>query len=127
MSYPYLSDLINHFLGTHIYLPIAMFGSFVALAIITASWIGKKEVMRYEQLGLLPQAITKTKQPIAPHLLISDLTMICALFGILGARLFHILEYPAEFLRDPAAMIFTRNGLSIYGGLIVGALAGAVF
>lgn len=127
MSYPYLSDLINHLFGTNIQLPIAMFGAFVALAIITAAWVGKKEVIRFEQLGKLPRVVTSGINPIATHLLISDLATICAIFGVIGARIFHLLEYPREFLQDPVAMIFSRDGFSIYGGLILGAIAGAVF
>jgi len=127
MSYPNLSDLINHLLGTNIQLPIAMFGAFVALAIITAAWIGKKEVMRFEQSGKLPASIISGNKSIATHVLVSDLAMICAIFGVIGARIFHLLEYPREFLQDPFAMIFSREGFSIFGGLIVGAIAGAVF
>ncbi|WP_082191625.1 prolipoprotein diacylglyceryl transferase [Cellvibrio sp. pealriver] len=127
MSYPYLSDLINDIFGTNIHLPIAMFGAFVALAIATAAWIGKKEVIRFEQCGLLPTHIKYRNKETATHELVSDLAVICAIFGIIGARLFHLLEYPREFIQNPAAMIFSRDGFSIYGGLIVGAIAGAIF
>src|SRR5690606_3779525 len=48
-------------------------------------------------------------------------------FGILGARVFHILEYPQEFLQNPWGMIFSRDGLSIYGGLIFGVVSGAIY
>ncbi|HEY0893409.1 MAG TPA: prolipoprotein diacylglyceryl transferase family protein [Cellvibrio sp.] len=127
MSYPYLSDLINHLFGTNIQLPIAMFGAFVALAIITAAWVGKKEVMRFERLGKLPATVISGNKSIATHLLVSDLAMICAIFGVIGARIFHLLEYPREFIQDPLAVIFSRDGFSIYGGLILGAIAGAIF
>lgn len=127
MSYPYLSDLINHLFGTNIQLPIAMFGAFVALAIITAAWVGKKEVIRFERLGKLPATVMSDNKSIAPHLLVSDLAMICAIFGVIGAHIFHLLEYPRELLQDPIAMIFSLDGFSIYGGLILGAIAGAVF
>lgn len=127
MSYPYLSDLINHLFGTNSQLPIAMFGAFVALAIITAAWVGKKEVIRFERLGKLPATVMSDNKSIAPHLLVSDLAMICAIFGVIGAHIFHLLEYPRELLQDPIAMIFSLDGFSIYGGLILGAIAGAVF
>ncbi len=127
MSYPYLSDVINHFFGTHIQLPIAMFGTFVALAIIVAAWIGKKEVMRFEQRELLPSLVKSGNKNLAPHLLVSDLAMVGAIFGVLGARIFHLLEYPHEFIQNPLAMIFSRDGFSIFGGLILGVIAGAVF
>lgn len=127
MSYPYFSDLINHLFGTNIHLPIAMFGAFVALAIITAAWLGKKEVMRFEQRGLIPTAIISGGERVATHLLVSDLAMVGAIFGVIGARIFHLLEYPHEFMQNPLAMTFARDGFSIFGGLIFGGLAGAVF
>jgi phosphatidylglycerol:prolipoprotein diacylglycerol transferase len=40
---------------------------------------------------------------------------------------FHIIDYPTQFLADPSAMIFTRAGFSIYGGLFFGIAAGALF
>ncbi len=127
MSYPYLGDLLNALFGTNLYIPIATFGGMVAIAIIVASTIAKKEVIRCENLGILPQTIPNSSPSIPTHQLVSGLTMVCAFSGIFGARLFHILEYPTEFLADPLAMIFSRQGLSIYGGLIVGAIGGAVF
>ncbi len=127
MSYPYLSDLINYFFGTQWSIPIATFGAFVAMAIIIASFVGKKEIIRFENEKRLPAQVFSSKGLIPTHQLITDLAMVSALSGIVGARLFHIFEYPAEFLEDPVSMIFSRHGLSIYGGLIVGVFAGIVF
>jgi len=53
--------------------------------------------------------------------------MVCAVFGIIGARIFHILDYPSEFANNPASMIFTRSGFSIYGGLVFGVIAGGFY
>lgn len=127
MSYPYLSDVINQVFGTNIHLPIAMFGAFVALAIVTATWIGKKEIIRFEQSGKLPSLIFFKNKNIAPHDTIADLAMVCAIAGVIGARIFHALEYPRELIQDPIAMIFSRGGFSIYGGLILGGFAGFLF
>ncbi|MFZ6801069.1 prolipoprotein diacylglyceryl transferase [Undibacterium sp. Di24W] len=127
MSFPYLSDVINHLFGTQWTIPIATFGSFVGLAIVIASSVGQKEVRRFEALGLLKNARTAGNNLVPAHQMVSNLTVITALFGVLGARVFHILEYPAEFLHDPMGMIFSRGGLSIYGGLIFGVIAGAIY
>lgn len=127
MSFPYLSDLINEYFGTHWHLPIGMFGLFVAIAIFVAAEVAKKEVRRFETLGFIPSAQLPNDVALPPSAMLSNLTLICAMFGILGARLFHILEYPAEFLANPVEMIFSRAGLSIYGGLICGALAGVIY
>lgn len=61
------------------------------------------------------------------HQLVSDITVIGAIFGVIGARLFHILEYPDQFLADPLAMLLSRQGFTVYGGLIVGVIAGIVY
>lgn len=118
MSYPYLSDYINSIFNTQLNLPIATFGSFVAIAILLGSYVGVMEVKRYEKLSLLPKNTYK---------IVSDLTIISALSGIVGARIFHILEYPSEFLNDPIGMIFSKAGLSIYGGFILGTISGIIY
>lgn len=126
MSYPYISDVLNQVFGTQWNIPIAMFGSFVALAIIISSYVAKREVIRFETLGILPKARLLTHE-VPTHELISNLAMISAIFGILGARIFHILEYPGEFMSSPFGMIFSRGGFSIFGGLIFGVIAGVVY
>jgi len=126
-SYPYLSDILNAWFGTDWYIPIAMFGTFVALALIIASGIARKEFLRYERIGILPSSINTSKGKVSPHQLIQDLVIICVIFGLVGARIFHILDYPSEFLSNPAGMIFSRAGFSIYGGLVFGISAGIMF
>jgi phosphatidylglycerol:prolipoprotein diacylglycerol transferase len=45
---------------------------------------------------------------------------IAGLAGIAGARLYHALESPAEFLADPKSFIFTRFGFAWFGGFLGG-------
>jgi phosphatidylglycerol---prolipoprotein diacylglyceryl transferase len=54
-----------------------------------------------------------------PSLRTPDIIFMAAIFGIIGARLFSILENIPGFLENPAAYIFTGSGMNIYGGLIV--------
>lgn len=126
-SYPYLSDIVNSVFGTQLHIPIAMFGSFVVISLVVGSLVASSEFRRYENHNLLPKSITAQDKQIAPHELIPDLVMVCAIFGILGARVFHILDYPGEFANGPASMIFTRSGFSIYGGLVFGVIAGGCY
>ena len=44
--------------------------------------------------------------------------------GRIGARLFHILGHLDELSQDPRPMIFSRSGLSVFGGLACFCLAG---
>jgi phosphatidylglycerol:prolipoprotein diacylglycerol transferase len=95
-----------------------VFGIVVATAIMLSAWIARKEVRRYEVLGRLPHST---------HTLITDLVFVSVIVGLVGARLFHILDYPDQFMDDPASMIFSRAGFSIYGGLTFGIASGVVF
>jgi phosphatidylglycerol---prolipoprotein diacylglyceryl transferase len=52
MAYPYVTDAINALLGTDIHLPIAMFGLWVAIAIVVAI-----RFTRWEVNGLLPATV----------------------------------------------------------------------
>ncbi|HWW72177.1 MAG TPA: prolipoprotein diacylglyceryl transferase family protein, partial [Duganella sp.] len=63
---------------------------------------------------------------VPPQTVVSDFMVVVMIAGVVGARLFHILEHSQQFMADPLSMIFTRSGLSIFGGLIVGTLAGMV-
>jgi prolipoprotein diacylglyceryl transferase len=68
---------------------------------------------------------TKTGSPkeverlIYPHNRVTDITFVAAISGVLGSRLFSILENMEDFLRDPIGQIFSGSGLTIYGGLIL--------
>jgi prolipoprotein diacylglyceryltransferase len=57
---------------------------------------------------------------VYPHQLVSEITMAAALGGLLGAKIFHLLEYWSDFMADPIGMFFSGSGLTMYGGLIVG-------
>jgi prolipoprotein diacylglyceryl transferase len=57
-----------------------------------------------------------------PHDLIGPITMIAAISGVVGAKLFAVIEDLPAFFADPAGMFFSGSGLAIYGGLIGGFL-----
>jgi phosphatidylglycerol:prolipoprotein diacylglycerol transferase len=48
---------------------------------------------------------------------------IAGLAGIVGARLYHLLEAPREFFADPWPQLFSRFGFAWFGGLIGGFVA----
>ena len=61
---------------------------------------------------------------VYPHQRIGDIVTIAAIFGILGAKIFSNFEEPGgwkSFFADPVGGFF--SGLTIYGGLILGAAA----
>ena len=70
----------------------------------------------------LPKPRVEVKD-IYPHDRIGDITMIAAISGVVGAKVFAIIEDIPALLRDPVGTIFSGGGLAIYGGLIFGFLA----
>lgn len=48
------------------------------------------------------------------------ITLVAALTGILGAKVFHWLEYWEDFVADPIGNLFSASGLTFFGGLICG-------
>jgi phosphatidylglycerol---prolipoprotein diacylglyceryl transferase len=48
---------------------------------------------------------------------------IAGLAGIVGARLYHVLESPAEFFADPWPLLASRFGFAWFGGFLGGFLA----
>jgi phosphatidylglycerol:prolipoprotein diacylglycerol transferase len=135
MSYPMLSDLVRDVTGHDLPLPVPMFGLLVAAALLTTMWLTERELKRLYGAGRIAAAHRRVKQqdgaridePVAPQELVTGLAVAMVGFGIVGARIFHLLEYPQAFLDDPLGMIFTRSGFTIYGGLIFGLTAAAVF
>jgi prolipoprotein diacylglyceryl transferase len=63
-----------------------------------------------------------TDETIYPHQRLSEITMAAAIGGLVGAKIFHMLEYWEDFASDPIGMFFSGSGLTMYGGLIVGAV-----
>ena len=65
----------------------------------------------------------KKQQKIFPHQRVGDITIVAAIFGIIGSRLFSLLENLDAFLSDPIGQLFSGSGLTIYGGLILAFIA----
>jgi phosphatidylglycerol:prolipoprotein diacylglycerol transferase len=118
MSYPYVTDALNVVLGTHWHLPIPMFGVIVAVAVAAATYFANRVVRSYEELGRLPAQ---------SHSTVWDMAIVSTFAGIIGARVFDILDNADRFVADPLSMILTRTGFSIYGGLCFGIVAGVIF
>jgi phosphatidylglycerol---prolipoprotein diacylglyceryl transferase len=84
-------------------LTLPSFGLMVATGLLAASYILQADLRRR---GIRADAF----------LIIG----IAGLAGIVGARLYHALESPAEFFADPRSFIFTRYGFAWFGGFLGG-------
>lgn len=60
---------------------------------------------------------------IWPHDRVGDIVIYAALFGFLGAKLFHNFENWNEFVANPVEALLSFSGLTFYGGLILATLA----
>jgi prolipoprotein diacylglyceryltransferase len=60
---------------------------------------------------------------IWPHERVGDMTILAAVGGFLGAKVFDNLENWDRFIRNPLGNLLSPSGLTFYGGLIVAAVA----
>lgn len=60
---------------------------------------------------------------IWPHDRVGDIVIYAALFGFLGAKIFHNLENWDEFWKSPIEALLSFSGLTFYGGLICATIA----
>jgi phosphatidylglycerol---prolipoprotein diacylglyceryl transferase len=86
---------------------VPTFGLMVAAAMVAAYYVLRADMARR---GLAAKDTTTAEMFVA----------VPALVGIVGAKVYHVLETPRELLADPLGQIFSRYGLAWFGGLIAG-------
>lgn len=67
----------------------------------------------------LEQPVTLEKQ-LYPHDRLSEMTVMAAIGGIVGAKLFDLLDNWESFLEDPIGSLTSGGGLAFFGGLVLG-------
>jgi len=100
--YPVLFQ-IGHF-------PISTFGLMMMIAFLVGSWIAAH---RMKEVGLDPD--------LAPTLLVYVM-----LGGIVGSKLYFAIDVSIRESRSFTELLFARDGITWYGGLILGTVIGAV-
>ncbi len=58
---------------------------------------------------------------------IGDITVVAAISGVAGAKIFALIEDLPAFFADPVGSFFSGSGLAIYGGLIGGFIGVALY
>lgn len=91
-------------------LSIPTFGLMVASAMVCAYFLLRADVLRR---GLAPD---KTSAAAMAEAFIA----VPCLSGIVGAKLYHELQSPAEFFAHPFQQFFSQYGFAWFGGLIAG-------
>jgi prolipoprotein diacylglyceryltransferase len=95
-------------------------GSWPAGIIIGLIFAGLKWAEKNKQK--LPKTEERTIR-IWPHDRVGDIVIYAAVFGFLGAKIFHNFENWEEFSANPVEALLSFSGLTFYGGLICAALA----
>jgi len=86
---------------------IYSFGVMMGLSFLIANYLFVKEMRRRG----VSEAIAGT------------VTLIALIGGVIGAKLFSLLENWDQFIADPVGEAFSASGLTFYGGLIVAIVA----
>jgi phosphatidylglycerol---prolipoprotein diacylglyceryl transferase len=101
-------------------LTIPTFGLMVACAMLAAFFVLRADL---ERRGLAASA-AQSKSGDALHKSANAeaemLIAIPSLVGLAGAKLYHVLESPAEFFAHPLALLFSPFGFAWFGGLLAG-------
>ena len=90
-------------------------GFFVAVIMTFLKWREKDKVK-------LDKPVTKTYS-VWPHDRVGDIVLQAALWGFIGAKIFHNLENLDDFAKDPIGSLISFSGLTFYGGLIIATIA----
>lgn len=128
--YPNLGFFFEHALGISIpFLSYAQtFGFFVALAFLIGAYTLSLELKRMAKQGWVQPQIqvnkkTGAKEQVFPHQRVSDIIFVAAIAGFIGAKVFNAFETWDSFVQDPIGSLFSRSGLTFYGGLIMATVA----
>lgn len=90
------------------------------LGILGAGLFAGLRWWQHQKSGSKPE---KKRVLTYPHDRVPDIAIIAAVSGVLGAKIFDLIENLPAFFADPIGMLFSGSGLAIYGGLIGGFLA----
>jgi phosphatidylglycerol---prolipoprotein diacylglyceryl transferase len=70
----------------------------------------------------LPEPVTK-QVLVYPHELITEIVVVAAVAGLVGAKIFNALETWDDFIKDPIQSLTSSSGLTFLGGLIMATAA----
>jgi phosphatidylglycerol:prolipoprotein diacylglycerol transferase len=107
-----LNDPQSFILSTNGSAPV---GILVGIFFLVLKWYEKHKIK-------LTKPEEKTFK-IWPHDRVGDIVLYAAIFGFLGAKIFHNLENWGEFVKDPIGNLIAFSGLTFYGGLICATVA----
>lgn len=90
-------------------------------AVLLSGWVyweNSREAKKYKD-------VDKIKVKMQPNEFVGDILIVAAISGIIGAKLFAMVEYPIE--QWTLDNLLSGSGLAVYGGLIMGFFAVAIY
>jgi phosphatidylglycerol---prolipoprotein diacylglyceryl transferase len=95
-------------------------GNFIGflLGVAAGYYISYRDAQKVK--GKTEEKVLVTVQPAD---LMWNITAIAGIAGIIGAKVFHNLEYIDDLIADPVDALLSFSGLTFYGGLIVATVA----
>jgi phosphatidylglycerol---prolipoprotein diacylglyceryl transferase len=103
-------------------LTIPTFGLMVATALLIAAYVLQADFDRRRESFLKNGCLKEGKEP-GHHDEGFLIIGVAGLSGLVGARLYHVLESPREFFADPWPQLFSRYGFAWFGGFLGGFVA----
>jgi prolipoprotein diacylglyceryl transferase len=97
-------------------LAIPTFGLMVAIAMLVSAYVLQAD---FDRRRAQLESISARTEKDEGFLIIA----IAGISGLIGARLYHVLESPREFFANPWPQLFSRFGFAWFGGFIGGTLA----
>lgn len=95
---------------------IPTFGLMVAIAMLVSAYVLQAE---FDRRRSRLQTISARNDKDEGFLIIG----IAGLAGLIGARLYHVLESPHDFFADPWPQLISRYGFAWFGGFLGGFIA----
>ena len=90
-------------------LPLRAYALCIILGVLAAVWIGDR---RWQARGGAAGTV-------------ADVAVVAVPFGLLGARIYHVVTTPSAYLDEPVRALFVwQGGLGIPGGILGGVIAG---
>lgn len=122
VGYKLLDGLLNYsaFVANPQSFILSSRGSFIGGLILAGLFIYWAYIEKKKEQLNQPKIV---KELAHPYQIMGTLLMWAALWGFLGAKIFHNLEYWDDFVQDPIGGLLSFSGLTFYGGLIMGGAA----
>ncbi|MBU1720535.1 MAG: hypothetical protein KKA07_15840, partial [Bacteroidetes bacterium] len=119
--FPTLNHFLQYAFGFELPFNLPSYGIIFAFSLFLSAFVLYLELKRKNREGTIKMPVVEKKRNgeiatsvVKPVNLVADFLFLAVIWGIIGSKVFHILENASEFAKDPAGMIFSFQGFSFY-------------